>query len=127
MARRGHHGPRAGAGRPPGSKNKVTGEFQKWYREQCQRMLQRPKVLKFMQDLIDGNPVESKFYEVKDPETGLYVQKVKLVPADPKLRLDAIRDLRDGSGCKPILLLEGNKEGTGSGVKPSFNISISVV
>ena len=124
MARYGHN---HGGGRPKGSKNKSTGNFQDWYRSMCQRVLQNPKVEQFYADVVADNPIDEKWYEVKDPKTGLYVQKKRMVRLDAKLRIEILRDLRDGSGCKPILLLEGDKGGNTPGQKPSFNISISVV
>lgn len=125
MARGGKFGNKGG--RKPGQKNKATGEFQKWYREMCQDVLKDPAVRKFYKDVVQNNPIERESFDVKDPKTGLYTRKVRLVRLDTKLRAEILRDLRDGSGCRPVLLLEGEKGTGGSDAKPSFNIAITVV
>lgn len=130
MARGGRIGNKGG-GRPMGSKNKSTGEFQAKYRAMMQSIVELPAYQKFYRDVVNDVPMERQSYEVKDPKTGTYIRKVRLVRLDPKTRAEIMRDVRDGAGCRPMLLVEGNSspdsEKDKDGGKPSFNISISVV
>ena len=116
-------------GRPKGSKNKTTGEFQARYRAMMQSIVDLPGYQKFYRDVVNDVPMERQSYEVKDPKTGLYIRKIRLVRLDPKTRAEILRDVRDGAGCRPMLLVEGNSspDSEKNGQKPSFNISISVV
>lgn len=122
-------GARINAGRKKGSKNVATGSFQEKYRSMCQSILDRPKVKEFYEAVADDRPLARESFEVKNVKTGSYIRKVRRVRLDPKLRAEILRDIRDGAGCRPMLLVEGNSDGDSEkkGAKPSFNIQIAVV
>lgn len=104
-------------GARPGSGSKPN-----WYKDLCSELFKRHHLTEFVADVAAGKPVEDIVRYHFDMRKKKYRTIVQRVRADAKVRLEAVRDLRDGAGFKPATA----HELSGPGGRPISSIQTNL-
>ena len=123
------YGPGSPQKKGPGGARPNSGPKPNWYKELCHDLFKKNKLAEFVADVASGKPIEEVVRYHFDVRKKKYRRVVERFRADTKVRLEAIRDLRDGAGLKPASTHELSGPGGRpiSSVQTNLNVDLSKV